>query len=640
MATKKKLLQAAAGNATGGADLNVEEVFSTYLYEGTGDSNTNTIVNNIDLAGEGGFVWTKSRTNTYNNTVGDTESGTGLYLYTNTTVGHTDATDAYISSFNSDGYKIGSTSGGFSANELNASGQDYASWTFRKAPKFFDIVTYTGTGSPQTISHNLGSAPGFYIVKATSQGSHWAVYHNGTGTQRLRLNTTEAADESGFWATAPTSTDFSVSNPDVNTLGSTYIAYLFAHNDGDGGFGPDGDADIIKCGSYAGNGTDAQTIDLGFEAQWVMVKRSNGASDWHIFDNMRGLPARQVPSIYLEANTTNAEATTGQFFGDNQGFMVDAGDFNSSGENYIYMAIRRGTKVPESATEVFEAATRTAGLPSFKAPFAVDMGLVRKGITAAGGVYNASRLTGTKFLYTNGTDAEANDNGFVWDFMDGWANDGGASSGVISWMWKRAPGFFDVVTYTGTGVARTVSHNLGVAPEMMWVKRRNTARPWAIYHYALGNEGIIRFDDADAGTGNTTWNSTDPSAVEFTLGTQNTVNGASDTYIAYLFASLDGISKVGSYTGTGTNQTIDCGFTSGARFVLVKRSSNLTGDWFVWDTTRGIGAGNDPYISLNDTYAEVTNTDRIDPHSSGFIVTAESTAINASGVTYIFYAIA
>jgi hypothetical protein len=94
---------------------------------------------------------------------------------------------------------------------------------------------------------------------------------------------------------------------------------------------------------------------------------------------------------------------------------------------------------------------RTSGLPSFVSSFPVDMALVRKNITATGGVYNASRLTGTKFLYTNTTDAEANDNGFVWDFMDGWANDGGTSSNVISWMFRRAPGFFDVVAYTGTG---------------------------------------------------------------------------------------------------------------------------------------------------------------------------------------------
>jgi hypothetical protein len=59
-----------------------------------------------------------------------------------------------------------------------------------------------------------------------------------------------------------------------------------------------------------------------------------------------------------------------------------------------------------------------------------------------------------------------------------------------------------------------------------------------------------------------------------------------------------GVSKVGSYTGTGTTLSIDCGFTAGARFILIKRTDS-TGDWYVWDTARGIIAGNDPYLLLN-----------------------------------------
>ena len=71
---------------------------------------------------------------------------------------------------------------------------------------------------------------------------------------------------------APTSTEFTVgANVDVNAQAENYVAYLFAHNDGDGEFGPDGDADIIKCGSYTGNGSSTgPEIDLGFEPQWLL----------------------------------------------------------------------------------------------------------------------------------------------------------------------------------------------------------------------------------------------------------------------------------------------------------------------------------------------------------------------------------
>jgi hypothetical protein len=113
------------------------------------------------------------------------------------------------------------------------------------------------------------------------------------------------------------------------------------------------------------------------------------------------------------------------------------------------------------------------------------------------------------------------------------------------------------------------------------------------------------------------------------------------TYIAYLFATLAGISKVGSYTGDGTTgKVIDCGFTTGARFILIKRTDS-TGDWYVWDSGRGIVAGNDPHLSLNTITAEVTTDDSVDPDSSGFIVNQNATTnINVTSATYIFLAFA
>lgn len=124
------------------------------------------------------------------------------------------------------------------------------------------------------------------------------------------------------------------------------------------------------------------------------------------------------------------------------------------------------------------------------------------------------------------------------------------------------------------------------------------------------------------------------------MGTSGLDTSAATKSIAYLFATKNGISKVGSYTGNGTNQTINCSFTTGARFILIKRTDS-TGDWFVWDTARGIAAGNDPHFSLNATVAEVTTNDSIDSDSSGFIVNqVAATNINVNAATYIFLAIA
>jgi len=208
-------------------------------------------------------------------------------------------------------------------------------------------------------------------------------------------------------------------------------------------------------------------------------------------------------------------------------------------------------------------------------------------------------------------------------------------------MLKRATGCFDVVAYSGSGSAHNEAHNLGVVPEMMIVKARSGARAWRVYTDVVGNTGSLRLNaDAAADSGVTAyWNNTTPTNSVFTVGTDNDTNSASYTYIAYLFATLAGVSKVGSYTGTGSNVDVDCGFSAGARFILIKRTDS-SGDWYLWDSLRGIVAGNDPYLLLNTTAAEVTNTDYVDPLNAGFTVTSSApAALNASGGSYIFLAI-
>jgi hypothetical protein len=119
------------------------------------------------------------------------------------------------------------------------------------------------------------------------------------------------------------------------------------------------------------------------------------------------------------------------------------------------------------------------------------------------------------------------------------------------------------------------------------------------------------------------------------------VNASGGTYVAYLFATCAGVSKVGSYSGnTGNIVTVNCGFTTGARFVLIRRADS-SGNWYVYDSARGISSGDDPYLLLNATNAEFTGTNYVDTVTTGFKVTAAApAALNASGGTYIFLAIA
>ena len=647
MSSSKKLLQAAAGSA-GGAGLNIEDVFSTYLYEGNGS--TQTITNGIDLSGEGGLVWIKERGLTRNHHLVDTERGIGdgiRALRTNLTSAeyYQSGYDAYeVTSANSNGFSVGLNL----TNETNRSGSDYASWTFRKAPKFFDVVTYTGDGTgARTISHNLGSTPGSIIRKKTSGAERWYVWHRSVSND-LSLNETTAASYIAFNLTDPTSTEFTVSSSG-NISGETHVAYLFAHNDGDGEFGPTGDQDIIKCGSYSGNSTVGHTIDLGFEAQWVLVRSTSNLRKWMLYDAMRGMPVDGNGAALYPNSTDDEEALT-RIGASNVGFQLTSTDsmVNLSGETYIYIAIRRGPMaVPESATDVFDVNTYSNNGNSniYNTGFNTDMN-INKNATSSDGFYVIDRLRGAPFLLTNLTVAETGGTSTFWntgnnllDLESSWWS---TTSGVVSWSWKRAPNFFDVVAYTGNGTAgRTVSHNLGVAPEMMWVKRRNTTGEWAVYHSGVDASApqdyytLLGATNAKAAS-TAIWNDTAPTADVFSLGTIGWVNASSDNYIAYLFASVDGVSKVFSVTkSSGSDASVNCGFSAGPRFVLLKRTDS-TGDWYVWDSERGIVAGNDPYLLLNSTAAEVTSTDYIDPTSNGFTIVNGGLADG----DYIGYAVA
>jgi hypothetical protein len=183
---------------------------------------------------------------------------------------------------------------------------------------------------------------------------------------------------------------------------------------------------------------------------------------------------------------------------------------------------------------------------------------------------------------------------------------------------------------------------------MMWIKKRSSATTsnWCVYCSALTNPEtsylFLNSSAAAVGSNTTLWDSTAPTATEFTLGNSTNINASGEDMIAYLFSSLDGVSKVGSYTGASAAQTIDCGFSNGARFVMIKAASR-DGNWTIFDTERGIVSGDDPYLWLNSAAAENSAgaRDSVNLHPSGFSLGATGWSdINESGQTYLFYAIA
>jgi hypothetical protein len=206
-----------------------------------------------------------------------------------------------------------------------------------------------------------------------------------------------------------------------------------------------------------------------------------------------------------------------------------------------------------------------------------------------------------------------------------------AGGNYINYFLKRAPGFFDEVCYTGTGSATTQAHNLTVVPEMMITKSRNNALDW--YVNFPNNAGQLKLNN-DSALAATASRSADATTFTPLL----VISGY--TFVTYLFATLAGISKVGSYTGNGTSQNIDCGFSAGARFVLIKRTDS-TGNWYTFDSARGLTSGSSPYLLLNSTAAETTGNNGVYASSGGFTLgSTASTTTNISAATYIFLAVA
>ncbi len=620
----------------------VDGLFQTHLY--TGNSSTRTITNNIDLSGKGGLVWIKDRDSGSNaHLLYDTERGAYNALKSSSTaVNQTRSTG--LTGFTSSGFTLGSL------GAENGSSNNKVSWTFREQPKFFDIVTYTGDGNAdRQIDHNLGSTPGMMIVKKyAGSTTRWAVYHRSLGTGKfLNLDDTAATvTQNDHWQTAPNATQFTVeTNGNVNNSGDSYVAYLFAHNDDDGGFGEPGDQDIIKCGSYTGNAS-TQSITLGFEPQFIFLKSASSASNWVILDSMRGVvtSSSAADDKYLFPNSDTSEGGGIPMDFTTTGFdLANEDTSNKSGDTFVYMAIRRGgMQTPSTASDVFAInTTGTNDSPdnNFTVGFDPDLSLNTQ--TNGNQRYLVTRLLGNGTLKANDATVVNNisDASFFGNpsgTIDLNTNFWGTASNLISWSWKRARGYFDVCCYSGTGSARTQSHNLGAVPEMIWVKGRTQAENWAVYHKDVGATKYLQLNTtAAAATSSTRFNDTAPTSSVFSLGADNEVNMSGQTFVAYLFATVAGVSKVGSFSHTsGQTQNIDCGFSSGARFVLVKQYGS-TGSWFLYDTTRGIVAGNDPRIKLDDTSAQNTSNDDIDPLSSGFTLTT-----NFSGGDYIFYAIA
>ena len=274
-------------------------------------------------------------------------------------------------------------------------------------------------------------------------------------------------------------------------------------------------------------------------------------------------------------------------------------------------------------------------------------------------------VTGGGFTLGVNNEVNENDDNFVsWN----WKANGGTTStisvgdvstgvpSIASTVQANTTAGFSIVTYTGDNASSaTLGHGLGVVPAMIIVKMRNGANHWAVYHQSLGNTKSAYLSLTQGPDTNISfWNNTSPTSSIFTIGTDNIVN-ASNTYVAYCFAEVEGYSKFGLYTGNSSDDGAFVFLGFKPAWVMIK-SSSAAGDftsWTIYDNKRktfndDLGDNSNPLYANkaapegergNGTTDISTNGNSLDFLSNGFKCRDNANEINQTN-TYIYMAFA
>ena len=642
----------------------IDNVFGIEARQGT--SGTKQVTNGVNLSADGGLVITKVRAATGGPTEDwtwvDTVRGTGKLLASDLDSAEATDNSGSLSSFNTNGYTIPA------GQRSNYSTGTYVDYAFKEQAKFFDIVEYTGNQTARSISHNLGSIPGFIIVKSTTNTNVWTCCHRYNYAKHFHLGqygANSAGNSNSYFSGTPTDSVFSVTNhTEINQTGQTFIAYLFAHDEGS--FGVGGDNSISYCGSYTGNGSNnGPNVNIGWEPSLIIMKRTGGSGSWYVVDNMRGFSDKSsgIQEMYLQVDDFETDGNWAK--PTSTGFKITASStaYNNNGETYIFYAVRISDgyvgKPAAAGSDVFTPIKGSANAPLFKTPdtrvvdfhFAKDYDIVKD--------WNVSSRLFQKIRLELNTNIADDSNSYQeGDFNNGWGSYTGGDGSRMGYNFKRHAGF-DQVPYDGTGGNRTISHSLGRKPEMMWCKRRDTTSDWTVYHKdaypsndALAHVYPLHLNTTAAPTsdGAAAFNSV-PTESVFGLGNDADTNANNGDYIMLLWASVDGISKCGKYTGSSSSFTVDLGFQP--RFIIIKKTSG-TGNWITFDTVVGWakqtmgGAETTKYLVINDnggtTVPAVVSGSNIVcyPVASGVYFTGLENSlygnVNVDGEKYIYYA--
>ena len=409
-------------------------------------------------------------------------------------------------------------------------------------------------------------------------------------------------------------------------------------------FGEEGDQSIIKTGMWEGTGTAGLEINVGWQPSWILFKNASSSGyNWYILDVMRGVT--RASNFIIKPNSNEKEFESSYLEVTPTGFRIETTHAlgNNNGSSYVYMAIRFPDgyvgKPAKVGTDVFAIDTGDgdSSIPNFDSGFPVAFALQRPNGMGYTGAF--ARLLGHNVLYTatNGAQQAESDGQSEFDSNLGW---GASSSFQISttqsYMWKRSAGF-GVITYQGDAqIGRVVFHNLARSPEMIWIKKRDASEPWAVGHKGLNGgtnpwEYYLQLESNIAEADYPLFNDQAPSSTSFHIHSNDMVNGENHPYIAMLFASVSGISRVGYYNGSGsTGNAQSIGFQP--RYLIIKRI-NSTGNWMQFNSLSGF----DKYTQLDTNQQQYSQT-YVNVSATGFSLVSDYGDTNESGSKYIYYA--
>jgi hypothetical protein len=638
------------------------EHFNTVLYTGNGSTQSIT-----GVGFQPDWVWIKSRSFSENHAIFDTTRGVQEEINSNRTNAQSTKTNA-ISSFDSDGFTTGDNNG------TNKSGETYVAWCWKanggttssntdgtttstvqaNTKAEFSIVEWPQTaGASTNVGHGLNSAPDLIITKAINDTDNWYVYNSASGVGKflyLNLNNAEATSATAYSAVDATTFTANLSN----NSGINMISYCFASVAG-----------YSSIGSYTGNGSaNGPIVNTGFEPAFLIVKSTTG-SGWDIWDNKRN--TTNPRNTILTANNNAADYTSTSIVGIDflsNGFQIKNtnADHNANGNKYIYIAFGSDASAAPAlansfTTNLYTGNSGTQILGTGFQPSLVwikDRSATRdhnltdsvRGVTHPIYMTTQGQLTNSTFLTSFNTDGfslgnQAASNENLEDFV-AWSwkaniipsiNTDGDTQTIVS---ANSAAGFSIASYTGTGSVQTVGHGLSAAPELIILKKISNTQNWNTGSDEIGWTKYFDGPNTNgaAGTETTVWNDTAPTSTVVTLGGSNNTNANGENYIMYAWQSIAGFSKMGSYTGNGSTQSIT-GLGFQPSWLLIKNVDSARG-WQMFDSSRGANQ----LLFANSNSAESSEsagTSLSSFDSDGFTV-GSGNGVNESGDTLLYMA--